>query len=411
MFRLLNNRKVYIRFSVIDLVRPMEVKDKIQAEKIRKMRAFAIISKGDMPQKKDTDVFVMPSQSDAQKTYTVHKEHGEWHCTCPDHKETGLLCKHIQAVTMWLTFEENQDDDVLTLKAEIDHPQCPECGSYEVIKKGYRKTKSGKRQKYRCKNCEHYFVPEPIKHRKANTKIIALCIDLYYKGLSLRKIADTLEQFYDLSIHHDTVRVWIDTFMDKITEYVNRYNPDLGAEWNIDEQKVKSDGEWVYAWNVMDKKTRFLVANTITEQRSILETRKVMRKATGQTETRPDRVVTDGMTAYPAAVKDMFPTAEHIHNAGIRDAVNNNTLERYHGTFRERDKVMRGLKSNDTAENMVDHYRTYYNFIRGHTSLNGQTPAEQAGINLTDGKNRWMGLLEKSLSLGKTTGGIHASNL
>ncbi len=364
-------------------------------EKLRKMRAYAIIAKGDMPQKKDKDIFMVPSQSEPQKTYTV-THNGGWECSCSDHQETGLMCKHIQSVQMWETFDEHQDDDVLELKAEIDHPQCDECGSYAVVKNGKRQTEQGEKQRYMCKDCGHRFVQEQIKYRKANTKLIALCLDLYYKGLSLRKIADTLEQFYDLDVSHVAVKDWIDTFMDKITEYVNKYNPDLGGEWNIDEQKVKSDGKWVYAWNVMDKKTRFLVANKITEQRSILETKMVMGKATGQTETRPERVVTDGMTAYPAAVKGMFPTAEHIHNAGIRDAVNNNTLERYHGTFRERDKVMRGLKSDETADSMIDHYRTYYNFIWGHTSLNGQTPAEMAGIKLADGKNKWLSLLEKS---------------
>ena len=85
------------------------------------------------------------------------------------------------------------------------------------------------------------------------TKLIALAMDLYFKGLSLRKIADTFEQFYNLSVHHDAIRVWIDTFMEHITKYVNHYNPDVGELWNLDEQKVKSDGKWVYSWNIMDK--------------------------------------------------------------------------------------------------------------------------------------------------------------
>jgi hypothetical protein len=109
--------------------------NKTKLEKLRKMRAYAIIAKGDMPQKKDKDIFVVPSQSEPQKTYTV-THNGGWHCTCPDHQETGLMCKHIQSVQMWEKFDESEDDDVLTLKAEIDHPQCPECGTFEVIKNG-----------------------------------------------------------------------------------------------------------------------------------------------------------------------------------------------------------------------------------------------------------------------------------
>ncbi|MFB6089262.1 MAG: hypothetical protein ABEK36_05780, partial [Candidatus Aenigmatarchaeota archaeon] len=179
--------------------------DKNKLEKLRKMRAYAIIAKGDMPQKKDKDIFVVPSQSEPQKTYTV-THNGGWHCTCPDHQETGLMCKHIQSVQMWETFDENDDDNVLELTPDIDHPQCPECESYAVVKNGKRKTKHGERQRYKCKDCGKRFVPEQIKYRKANVKLVALCLDLYYKGLSLRKIADTLEQFYQLDVHYTSVK-------------------------------------------------------------------------------------------------------------------------------------------------------------------------------------------------------------
>lgn len=405
---ILNYRNLYILFPDYYMVRDMEGKEKIKAEKIRKMRAFAIISKGDMPERVKENVFVIPSQSEPDKTYTVWQENEEWKCDCPDHQTRNIRCKHIQAVDMWLTFEDNQDEDILTLKAEINHPQCPECGSYDVVKNGFRKTKCGKRQILMCKHCHHKFVIEPIKYRKGNTKLIALCMDLYFKGLSLRKIKDTIKQFYDIDLHHDTIRVWINTFMNKITEYVNKYNPDLGTMWNIDEQMVKSEGDWVYSWNVLDTKTRFLIANTVTKGRSIFETKKVMKKAWENAETRPDVIVTDKMKAYPSAIKDEFYGVTHIQ-AGIRDAINNNKLERYHGTWRERDKVMRGLKSDATAEEMLDHYRTYYNFIRGHSALNGKTPSEVANIDLDLGKNKWLGLLEQSLA--NPTGDTHASHL
>lgn len=198
----------------------IEKPDKTKLERLRKMRAYAIIAKGDMPKRQDRDIFVVPSQSNPQKTYTV-SHNGAWKCTCPDHTETGLMCKHIQSVQMWEKFDEGEDDDVLSLNIDVEHPQCPNCGSYAVVKNGRRKTAMGTRQRYICKDCEHRFTVEPIKYRKATTKLIALCLDLYYKGLSLRKISDTIEQFYNLSIHHDTIRVWIDTFMEKIRIYVS----------------------------------------------------------------------------------------------------------------------------------------------------------------------------------------------
>ncbi len=90
-------------------------------------------------------------------------------------------------------------------------------------------------------------------------------------------------------------------------------------------------------------------------------------------------------------------TPQHIGNVGIRDRINNNVLERYHGTYRERDKVMCGMENNIPAREMNENIRTYYNFVRGHTALNGRTSAEEAGINLSLGRNRWMSLLHQAL--------------
>ena len=74
----------------------------------------------------------------------------------------------------------------------------------------------------------------------------------------------------------------------------------------------------------------------------------------------------------------------------------NQIIERYHATFRERDKVIRGLKSEKTAERYVENWKTYYNFIKPHMSFNGLTPSEVAGINIGVERNRWLSLIKLS---------------
>ncbi len=55
---------------------------------------------------------------------------------------------------------------------------------------------------------------------------------------------------------------------------------------------------------------------------------------------------------------------------------------------------MRGLKVDDTP--ILPMNQIYYNFIRGHQALNGKTPAEMAGIGISE-ENKWLGLIVRSV--------------
>ena len=71
-----------------------------------------------------------------------------------------------------------------------------------------------------------------------------------------------------------------------------------------------------------------------------------------------------------------------------------NMVERLHGTIRQRNKVMRGLGDETTAQIMMNGMRIYYNFIRPHTALDGKTPAQVAKIE--SGEAKWLSLIKKA---------------
>ena len=68
-------------------------------------------------------------------------------------------------------------------------------------------------------------------------------------------------------------------------------------------------------------------------------------------------------------------------------------MERVNNTIRGCEKNYRGLKADDTP--MLPLFIAYYNFIREHQAI-GKTPAEQAGINLHLGNDKWMELIRKA---------------
>jgi hypothetical protein len=69
-------------------------------------------------------------------------------------------------------------------------------------------------------------------------------------------------------------------------------------------------------------------------------------------------------------------------------------VERLHGTIRQRNKVIRVLDDEETAQTLMDGMRLYYNFLKPHSALNEKTPAQKANIGLDEEK--WMSLIRKA---------------
>lgn len=73
--------------------------------------------------------------------------------------------------------------------------------------------------------------------------------------------------------------------------------------------------------------------------------------------------------------------------------MNNNKMERMNGEFRDREKVVRGLKKEDSP--LISGYQIYHNYFRPHMALNGRTPSEVCGI-FIEGNNKWKTLIENA---------------
>ena len=372
-------------------------------QEARKIRGMAIISKGDLPVAVDARNFKVPSQS-GNGDYAVKHIEG-WQCDCPDFRTRGIECKHIHAIKFFLKMKSKVELEDFNVENEINKVgkvACVSCSSTNIKREGIRKNKLRKVQKYRCKDCGKYFIIEPIKHTKASAEIICLTLDLYYKGLSLRDISDTLFQFHNQKIHFDTVRRWIQNFSKILNKYTTTLKPELSGEICTDEQFLKCKKKQVYAWNSIDKETRFVLASTVTKGRGIKDAREHFKEVKKQTQDeRPKVIYTDGLNKYHRAINKEFRTLKketvHCQVAGLRARKNNNRIERFHNNFREFDKVRRTWKSIESINNITDGYKVYHNFIHEHMAL-GQTPAEKAGIDLQLGRNKWLSLLEKSIN-------------
>ncbi len=365
----------------------------------RIMRGMAILSQANHVKKIDPNTYRVKSQS-GNGSYLVVKDGSEWRCDCPDNKFRRVECKHIHSVKMNVTLIDSKEIyESYELIQESSRCLC--CGSYEIVRNGVRYNKNGKNQTYKCKKCgKRFCVDEGFSKMKNTSEIITLALDLYMKGLSLRKVTDHLEQFFGTKVHYSTVLRWIEKYTKLINAYVEDFKPELSGQWHTDEMMIKTGGKWSWLWNCMDKDTRFLLANLITKTREIKDARRIFQEAKKMAKDKPDVMITDGLPAYTKAFKKEFftlkkPRVEHVRMPRFVDKTNNNLVERMQGTIRERDKVMRGMKGEETAKVLMDGLKNYYNFLRPHMGIENETPAERASINLELGRNRWHSIIRK----------------
>ena len=182
----------------------------------REKRAKAILEKGN-PETIDEFTYLVPSQNSSKKYKVTHID--SYSCECQDFqrrcKGKGLYCKHIKAILLFEKLKaryEVKPELEKEIELIIETPQkdlCPECQSENLIKSGIRKTKFGDKQRYECKSCHKRFVLSPIPKIKGNSKLVCLAMDCYYRGLSYRDISHQFKQFYNLDLHHETIRRWV----------------------------------------------------------------------------------------------------------------------------------------------------------------------------------------------------------
>ena len=382
----------------------VDIKEMINA---RKARGMILLENGIEPKELNKSTWVIPSQT-GNGTYTIrffYTPNMKWTCTCPDYELRGLPCKHISAVKIWKNLKDKFEQVNLKIKQNIKVKDyevecCKFCHSTNIIRYG----KKNNKQNYFCKDCKRNFVNNiDFENMKYNPKIIALTLDLYFRGLSLRKISQHLKEFHELEVTHMSIYNWIEKYIGIMNEYVNSIQPNIGDVWHADEMYVNVGGNWEYLWNVMDEKTRFQLASVVSKVRKVKDARMVFQRAKSNCGGRkPKFIITDGLHSYKNAINKEFLTThgetEHLYNVGLQHHPNNNHIERLHGSIRQREKVMRGLKVDDTP--IVEGHRLFYNFIKPHEGLNGLTPSEKAGITI-EGNNKWLTLMKKAIKYQK----------
>jgi transposase-like protein len=262
---------------------------------------------------------------------------------------------------------------------------------------------------YRCcdKRCNHSFfewkntaIAAPsmstlfgkhdFKRMRYPVQIIITALSMFYLGKnSFRNISLILRTAFNINVSHVTIANWCTRFAPMFDDVRIKLLPLLdfnSDEWHADETVIKIAGVKHYIWFVVDSETRFVIGFHLSPYRNSPQAATVLHHA--RQLGKPAAVVTDRYAAYKVPIKSLMPAVEHIRVQNFKDDVPNNLIECFHKQFKAWYKTKQGFASFQSANNLISMFVFFFNFVRPHSALNGFTPAQVAGLNLSHNQKR-----------------------
>lgn len=354
--------------------------------KARADRGMMIHQANNQVERISHDHYLVKSQS-TDESYEVRDFGSGWMCSCPDHIHTGSTCKHIQAV-QWRIGERR-------IIESPDQTVCKYCDSPNIIRKGEQ---CGKRR-FKCKACGKYFTNNlGFAGMRNSPEHIITAVDMVFSGLSSRKAAKSIQR-KGCTINHVTVYNWSVKYGRLMETFFDTIRPLVGELWRTDEVYTKIRGNKQYLFAMLDAETRYWIAKQVATHKGTDDVRPMFKKARQITGKVPAKLISDGASNFAEAHHDMYAPKnflwkDSVHESHIRISgdVHNNQMESFNGnTIRMREKVIRGLKKEDSA--ILSGLQIYHNHVRPHLGLNGDTPGEAAGIYI-QGEDKWLTIIQ-----------------
>lgn len=372
----------------------------VQELEVRRMKGQYIAEHGEI-NRIDDSTYKVKSQS-TEIWYTVRVPStptGEWYCACSDFKYRDVgKCKHCFAVELSLALRKRIENSRVI--EPLDIQSCLFCYSKNIVRRGILHNKSGDIQRFGCKDCGKRFVRNlGFEHLKASPQMVTGALQLYFSGESLRNTQKFLK-LQGVKVSHQTVHNWITKYVGLMEKYLDQITPTLSDTWRADELYLKIKKNPNYLFAMLDNDTRFWIAQQVSDTKGTSDVRPLLHESQEVADKKPATFITDGAANFHEAYQKEYWTQRnatsttHIAHITLQGDHNNNKMEAFNGELRDREKVMRCLKTIDSP--ILKGMQIYHNYFRPHMGLNGLTPAEAAGIKV-EGQNPWITVIQNAV--------------
>lgn len=255
---------------------------------------------------------------------------------------------------------------------------CPYCSSKQYHRYGWY-TYKVRLQRFKCTRCCKVFTSitnRELPCYRHSLRIISLATKCYlHYGLSFRKVAELLHDLFNFKISHTTIANWFRLFWKQAKKFQRGLNLPISGNWHLDETFVRLGGRWHYVFAILSEWRRTLLTLRIMPRRTRKAAIQVLKGVKQEISAYPRTIVTDGLASYPRAISRVFPATQHERYVRFQDHPSNNLIERFFSTFKPRYHLLRGFKVQKRAQEFLDAFAFYYNYLRPHKSLRDCPPA------------------------------------
>ena len=198
--------------------------------------------------------------------------------------------------------------------------------------------------------------PLSFKRHRFPPEIICHAVWLYFRfTMSLRDVEDLLAE-RGIDVTYETVRCWANKFGPAIAANIRRRRSRPDCVWHLDEMVVRIGGKRMFMWRAVDKEGEVLDV-LVQKRRNKAAALKLLRKLLKKQGFKPEKIVTDGLRSYKAAMRELGCLERH-HPGGLQE---NNRAENSHLPVRRRERKMQRFKSQGQAQRFVSTHSAIYN--------------------------------------------------
>ena len=192
----------------------------------------------------------------------------------------------------------------------------------------------------------HRFHPDVIRQ--------AVC--LYFRFTqSLRDVEDLMAE-RGVDVTYETVRCWVDKFGPAIAPNIRKRRGKADCIWHLDEMVVRINDQRMWMWRAVDKEGEVLDV-LVQKRRNKAAAPKLLKKLLKNQGFVPDKIVTDGLPSYGAALRELGCSKRHQPGQLKHD----NRAENSHLPIRRRERKMQLFKSQGQAQRFTSTHSAIYN--------------------------------------------------